>query len=137
MLADRPGEALDALKAEIEKADGKAQLLRTNLFEEGAGETLIVRAIERNVKDYYIGFPKCLFVCINAILPPLGGWHHAQAESADSRVRERRIVTDSKWIVDVQSNGIQIPFGLSSEFLVIELFLGEVASFCRSFQPID
>ncbi len=31
----------------------------------------VVRAIERDCKDYYIGWPECLFVRINALLPRL------------------------------------------------------------------
>lgn len=54
LLADRPGEALDALKAEIEQAGGKAQLLHTNLLEEGAGERLAQAAQEAGGVDVLI-----------------------------------------------------------------------------------
>ena len=54
LLADRPGEALYALKTEIEKAGGKAQLLHTNLLEEGAGERLAQAAQDAGGVDVLV-----------------------------------------------------------------------------------
>lgn len=47
--------------------------------------TLLVRAIEQDKKDRYIGWPECLFVRINAILPRLvdGALRKQNAQSRD------------------------------------------------------
>lgn len=48
-----------------------AQAVGMNSDEPSVVAQHVVRAIERNCKDYYIGWPECLFVRINAILPRL------------------------------------------------------------------
>lgn len=48
-----------------------AEALKMNMDDPDVVAANIVRAIETDAKDYYIGFPECLFVRINAILPRL------------------------------------------------------------------
>lgn len=48
-----------------------SEALKMNMDEPDVVAANIVRAIEKDAKDYYIGFPECLFVRINAILPRL------------------------------------------------------------------
>ncbi|MFZ5503626.1 MAG: SDR family oxidoreductase [Pseudomonadota bacterium] len=48
-----------------------AAALKMNMDEPELVAHHIVRAIEQSRKDYYIGFPECLFVRINAVLPRL------------------------------------------------------------------
>ncbi|HQR50585.1 MAG TPA: SDR family oxidoreductase [Methylophilaceae bacterium] len=48
-----------------------AQAVGMNSDEPSVVAQHVVRAIERDCKDYYIGWPECLFVRINAILPRL------------------------------------------------------------------
>lgn len=48
-----------------------AQAVGMNSDEPSVVAKHVVRAIERDRKDYYIGWPECLFVRINAILPRL------------------------------------------------------------------
>ncbi|MBI5918737.1 MAG: SDR family oxidoreductase [Nitrosomonadales bacterium] len=46
-----------------------SEALKMNMDDPDLVATNIVRAIEKDAKDYYIGFPECLFVRLNAILP--------------------------------------------------------------------
>jgi short-subunit dehydrogenase len=46
-----------------------SEALKMNMDEPGVVAEHIVRAIEKDAKEYYIGFPESLFVRINAILP--------------------------------------------------------------------
>lgn len=48
-----------------------SEALKMNMDEPDLVAANIVRAIEKDAKDYYIGFPECLFVRLNAILPRL------------------------------------------------------------------
>jgi short-subunit dehydrogenase len=48
-----------------------SEALKMNMDEPDVVAANILRAIEKDAKDYYIGFPECLFVRINAILPRL------------------------------------------------------------------
>ena len=48
-----------------------AQAVGMNSDEPSIVAQHVVRAIEKDSKDYYIGWPECLFVRINAILPRL------------------------------------------------------------------
>jgi hypothetical protein len=48
-----------------------AQAVGMNSDEPSVVAKHVVRAIESDRKDYYIGWPECLFVRINAILPRL------------------------------------------------------------------
>lgn len=48
-----------------------AQAVGMNSDEPAVVAGHVIRAIEKNRKDYYIGWPECLFVRINAILPRL------------------------------------------------------------------
>jgi short-subunit dehydrogenase len=48
-----------------------AQVVGMNSDEPSIVAQHVVRAIEQDSKDYYIGWPECLFVRINAILPRL------------------------------------------------------------------
>lgn len=48
-----------------------AQAVGMNSDEPSVVARYAVRAIEQDCKDYYIGWPECLFVRINAILPRL------------------------------------------------------------------
>jgi short-subunit dehydrogenase len=50
-------------------ASRMAQALKMNMDDPELVAANIIRAIENDAKDYYIGFPECLFVRINAILP--------------------------------------------------------------------
>lgn len=50
-------------------ASRMAAALKMNMDEPQLVAQHIVRAIEKDARDYYIGFPECLFVRINAILP--------------------------------------------------------------------
>ncbi|MBI1174293.1 MAG: SDR family oxidoreductase [Sideroxydans sp.] len=48
-----------------------SEALKMNMDDPDVVAASIVRAIERDKKDHYIGFPECLFVRINGILPRL------------------------------------------------------------------
>ncbi len=48
-----------------------AQAVGMNSDEPSVVAQHVVRAIEKDSKDYYIGWPECLFVRINAVLPRL------------------------------------------------------------------
>lgn len=48
-----------------------AQAVGMNSDEPAVVARHVVRAIEKDSKDYYIGWPECLFVRINAVLPRL------------------------------------------------------------------
>ena len=46
-----------------------SEALKMNMDDPDVVAANIVRAIEKDAKEYYIGFPECLFVRINSILP--------------------------------------------------------------------
>jgi short-subunit dehydrogenase len=48
-----------------------AQAIGMNSDEPATVAQHVIRAIEKDSKDYYIGWPECLFVRINALLPRL------------------------------------------------------------------
>ena len=48
-----------------------SEALKMNMDDPDVVAANIVRAMEKDAKEYYIGFPECLFVRINAILPGL------------------------------------------------------------------
>lgn len=48
-----------------------SEALKMNMDDPDVVAANIVRAIEKEANEYYIGFPECLFVRINAILPGL------------------------------------------------------------------
>lgn len=48
-----------------------SQALKVNMDDPDVVAASIVRAMEKDKKEHYIGFPECLFVRINAILPGL------------------------------------------------------------------
>jgi hypothetical protein len=48
-----------------------AQAVGMNSDEPAVVAQHVVRAIELDKQDYYIGWPECLFVRVNAILPRL------------------------------------------------------------------
>lgn len=52
-------------------ASRMATALKMNMDEPELVAANIVRAMEKEAKEYYIGFPECLFVRINSILPGL------------------------------------------------------------------
>lgn len=52
-------------------ASRMAVALKMNMDEPELVAANIVRAVEKEAKEYYIGFPECLFVRINSIMPGL------------------------------------------------------------------